>query len=292
MPTEHRDAQLQDDITRYLNTGDSDLWGQLGPADNMVDGLKNYSRALREALVAEIRRRSRRRRHPAVPHGMDSTFTRHKLVPMIKGLFPRKEHDLVLGVVEKSIIFLTREAAVRSILEASFLHSAWQIANVYLFGIGAPLLGDGTFRALGMNVETSCYVSLAYFEEDNPFADYVVHEAAHIFHNTKREHIGLPHTHYREWMLKIDFCKRETFAYTCEVYSRILAQSRKPAQRRKLLQEYAEVPIPAEDDVDLEEHLDILAEAVKARNGWKRILSRCAPPKRRRGRRTGIPQQR
>ena len=282
MTTEHRDAKLQDDIVRYLDTGDSDLWGQLGPADNMVDGLKNYSRALRKALVAEVRKRSRRCRHPPVPDGMDSTFVHRKLAPMVRGLFPRKEHDIVLGVVEKSIIFLTREAAVRSIVEASFLHSAWQIANVYLFGIGAPLLGDGSFRALGMSVDTSCYVSLAYFEEDNPFADYVVHEAAHIFHNTKREHIGLPHTRNREWMLKIDFCKRETFAYTCEVYSRILARSSKPSQRRALLQEYAEAPISADEDVDLEEHLDILAEAVEARNGWKRILNRCAPPKRRR----------
>ncbi len=27
--------------------------------------------------------------------------------------------------------------------------------------------------------------------------------------------------------------------------------------------------------------VDVLAEAVAARNGWKRILSRCAPPRRR-----------
>lgn len=132
-----------------------------------------------------------------------------------------------------------------------------------------------------MNEETRCYVSLAYFTDDNPFADYVVHEGAHIFHNTKRRRVGLPHTRYKEWMLPIDFCKRETFAYTCEVYSRILERSRGPAQRRELLQEYAESPILADEHGDVEEHLDILAEAVEARNGWKRILNRCAPPKRR-----------
>ena len=103
-----------------------------------------------------------------MPDGVDATFARNKLAPMVRGLFPRKEHDLVLGVVEQSIIVLTREAALRSIMEASFLRSAWQIANVYLCGIDAPTLahtGGHTFRALGMNVETSCYVSLAYFEE-------------------------------------------------------------------------------------------------------------------------------
>jgi hypothetical protein len=167
------------------------------------------------------------------------------------------------------------------IQEVSFASSAWQIANVYLCGINAPTLGDGQFRALGMSKETRCYVSLAYFEDENPFADYVVHEAAHIFHNAKREHLGLPHTRRREWMLDIDFAKRETFAYTCEVYSRILEQGSTLAQRLALLERYAEQPIPSEDRVDTDEHRDILGEAVGARNAWKHILSRCARTRRR-----------
>ena len=282
MTTGTRDPEIEADIDRYLATGDSDMLGQLGPADNILEGLENYDNALRKELIAEVCRRSRRQKHTPVPDGVDAVCTRRKLEPMVRGLFPRKEHELVLGVVEQSIVFLTREAALRSIMEVSFRSTAWQIANVYLCGIGAPTLGGDTFRALGMNVETSCYVSLTYFEDDNPFADYVVHEVAHIFHNTKRRRVGLPHTRYREWMLMIDFPKRETFAYSCEVYSCILARSRGPAQRRGLLQEYAESPILADERVDPEEHLDILAEAVEARNGWKRILSRCASLKRRR----------
>jgi hypothetical protein len=199
---------------------------------------------------------------------------------MVRGLFPSKEHEVVLEIVERSIIFLTRKATLGAIEDVGFDSSAWQIANVYLRGIGAPPLADGAFCALGLNEETRCYVSLAYFEEKNPFADYVVHEAAHIFHNTKRKRVGLPHTHYREWMLAIEFLKRETFAYTCEVYSRILERSCNPRQRRALLEGYREDPIVADDRVDVGEHLDILAEAVTARNGWKRILSRCAPPRR------------
>ena len=285
MATEQRDAELEEAIAHYLATGKSDLLGQAEPAGNIIEVLGNYDRALRGALVAEVRRRSPRRRHPSPPGGLDSTFARHKLAPMVRGLFPNKEHDIVLDAVEMSIIFLTREATLRQIEEVAYNRSAWQLANVYLCGIGAPTLGDDTFRALGMNEETCCYVSLAYFEEDNPFADYVVHEAAHIFHNTKRQRVGLPHTRYREWMLMIDFPKRETFAYTYEVYSRILERSRGPAERRALLQEYAEDPILADERVDLEEHLDILAEAVEARNGYKRILNRYTPPKRRRRRR-------
>ena len=180
----------------------------------MFEGMKNYSRALRAALVAEVRKRSRRRRHPPVPEGMGSAFARRRLAPMAMGLFPAAEHEVVLGVVENSIVFLTSEAALESIEQADFDSSAWQMANVYLSGVGAPALGDGSFRPLGLSEETRCYVSLVCFDEDNPFADYVVHEAAHIFHNTKREQIGLAHTRYRECMLEVDFCKRETFAYT------------------------------------------------------------------------------
>ena len=276
-----RDPWLDREIARYIATGDSDSLGQIGPAETMFEGMENYSRALRRALAAEVRRCSRRRKHQPVPDGMGSAFARRRLAPMVTGLFSAKERDVVLGVVERSVVFLTRDVALRLIEEVDFESSAWQIANVYLCGIGAPTLGDGDFCALGLSEETRCYVSLAYFEEDNPYADYVVHEAAHIFHNTKRERIGLPHTRYREWMLQIDFCKRETFAYTCEVYSRILQLSSTPAQRRAHLEAYVERPIPGEERVDTAEHMDILTEAVGARNGWKRILKRCAPPRRR-----------
>lgn len=37
---------------------------------------------------------------------------------------------------------------------------------------------------------------------------------------------------------------------------------------------------PDVEDVDQAELIDIVAEAVDARNGWKRILQRCSPPKR------------
>ena len=121
---------------------------------------------------------------------------------------------------------------------------------------------------------TTCYVSTAYFDEDDPFADFVVHEAAYIFHNWKRKRIGLPHTRYREWLLEIDFSKREQFAYACEAYS-------SPADRRRLHAEYAAHWVPtAEERIDREALIDTLAEAIAARNGWKRILKRCAPPSR------------
>ena len=146
--------------------------------------------------------------------------------------------------------------------------------------IGSDCLNGKPSYLVGLSQETTCYVSMAYFEEEDPFADFVVHEAAHVFHNHKRKRAGLPHTRYREWLLQIDFSKREEFAYACEAYGRIREQAKNPADRRRLHAEYAERWVPSDDRIDQEDLVDILAEAVSARSGWKRILKRCAPPKR------------
>ena len=160
--------------------------------------------------------------------------------------------------------------------------SASDLANLYLNSLGAELLGDGTPSIVGLSEETTCYVSLEYFRESDPFADFVVHEIAHIFHNCKRGTVGLPQTRTREWLLDINFGKRETFAYASEAYSRIRELGRTPKERRRLLGELEKDFLPPDDRVDPAEYFDILREAVSARNGWKRILSRCRPERRKR----------
>ena len=90
-------------------------------------------------------------------------------------------------------------------------------------------------------------MSMAYFRPNGQFDDFVVHEAAHIFHNCKRQTIGLPATGRREWLLDIDFGKRETFAYGCEVYSRMLQLGRSAAARCELLSQ-AENGLSLPDD--------------------------------------------
>jgi len=84
-----------------------------------------------------------------------------------------------------------------------------------------------------------------------------------------------PHTLFKEWLLDIAYAKRETFAYACETYGRIVEQAQGTAGRR-LLAQYARSPKPSDETVDSEELIDILTEAVEARNGWKRILARCS----------------
>jgi hypothetical protein len=198
---------------------------------------------------------------------------------MITGLFPAAERPVVLGVAERSIVFLTRATAHRIIHETAYLSSAWTIANIYLYSLRAPLLGDSGSQVVGLSEETKCYVSLEYFAEKDSLADYVVHEVAHIFHNCKRQTLGLPHSRSKEWLLDLAFAKRETFAYACEIFSRIMELTRGKADRHALLSQHANGSKFNDDRVSHTELHDILADAVVARNGWKRILARCSAQK-------------
>ncbi|MEM5432812.1 hypothetical protein [Cupriavidus oxalaticus] len=92
--------------------------------------------------------------------------------------------------------------------------AAWNLANLYLYSVGVPALSRQACHIEGLSQETTCYVSMSYFDETDPFADFVV-------------------------------------------------------------------LLPPDDQVDHGEYLAILAEAIRARNGWQRILKRCAPDQRR-----------
>lgn len=73
--------------------------------------------------------------------------------------------------------------------------------------------------------------------------------------------------------------KRETFAHACEAYGRILELSQGPAKRLALHYDLG-LKAPPTNKVDPAAYGEILSEAVSARNGWKRILERCAPARR------------
>ena len=60
------------------------------------------------------------------------------------------------------------------------------------------VLSESAPQILGLSEETTCYVSPEYFAESDPFADFIVHEAAHIFHNCKRGTVGLRQTRTKD----------------------------------------------------------------------------------------------
>ena len=265
-------------VQNYLTTGEHDPCHHGWPGGNVFAAAQAGDAALRSALIAQLRSRTASVAMPPALQTTDVTaLTRTRVAPMVGGLFPPHEQAAVLAMLERSVIFLTPDN-IESVLQSTpWLHTAWSLANLYLDSVGADMLSQDARAIVGLSEETTCYVSVEYFRDHDPCADYVVHEAAHIFHNCKRATVGLPETRRREWLLDIDFGQRETFAYACEAYSRILTLGRTRAERQAALAAHGDGPVPGHDSVDTEEYLDILGEAVEARNGWKRILQRCAP---------------
>lgn len=264
------------EITRYLRTGDADIDARAWPGDIFDRGKRQHA-DLRGALVREVRRLSKGRSHLPVPANVGIEFTRAKVEPMVRGLFTRAEQDIVLATFERSVVYVTSETIEPILLNHMWERSAWDLANMYLLSVGANLLGKKAARIVGMSEETTCYVSPDYFADGDPFADFIVHEAAHIFHNCKRRTIGLHETRRKEWLLDIEFTKRETFAYSCEAYARIVHRAKSAAERRALAVEYGSKRRISAERVDPAEVASIVAEAANGRNGWKVILARCAP---------------
>ena len=271
-------ATVEQETERFLRTGQRDVLCAAWPGNGIFERATKADASLRQALISAVRYRTR---HAVAPDGFDIsdlvTRTRMKVEPMVRGLFPQHEQAVMLDLLARSVIYLTPvniETVLKSVLDP---RTAWQLANLYLMSCDAEPLSVEAPEIIGLSEATTCYVSMQYFHDGGRFDDVVVHEAAHIFHNCKRERIGLKSTRRREWPLDIDFKMREPFAYACEALSRIYELGDSAATRRALLAEVEAGPMPSDNRVDAAEFVDILREAVAARNGWKRILQRCAP---------------
>lgn len=273
-------ATIADEVERYLRTGETDPHHAAWPGNGFMERANRAHDDLRGALVREVRRLAEGLAHEPLPQADTVALTRDKVEPMVRGLFPRVEQDQVLATLEKSVVFLTSANIEPLMLDHGYDSSAWTLANLYLASLGAELLGEDAPRLVGLSEETTCYVSPDYFAEDDPFADFIVHEAAHIFHNCKRATVGLRETRTKEWLLDIEYRKRETFAYSCEAYARVLERATSPSERRALAADYGSTVRISEERVDPAEVAGIVAEAAAARNGWKVILARCAPTSR------------
>jgi hypothetical protein len=268
---------IEAEVRRYLCSGDYDSSFAGWPGMTFIDVATKADQRLRTALIEEtLRRASGFGCQVALPNDLHA-WIRNKLAPMVHGLFGADERSIVLDMLERSVVFLTRQNIAAVLMEEQWLSTAWDVANLYLYSLGVSCLSLQARHIVGLSQETTCYVSMSYFHETDPFADFVVHEAAHVFHNCKRTATGVGGSRRHEYLLNIDYFKRETFAYACEAYSRIRLMATGTKDRKEALQRHAEALQPPDDRVDHDEYLDILAEAVRARNSWQRILLRCAP---------------
>jgi hypothetical protein len=243
--------RIEEAIERYLHSGKYDHDHPQWPGQNFWEKAKRGHDGLLDALVTEVRWRAEGRRHAPVPANLDLiSWTRGKLKPMVRGLFHAAEHEAVLALLEKSVVFLTTESVERVLRQQGWLNTAWSLANLYLSSVDAELLGPEAPSLVGLSQETACYVSADYFADGGRFGDYVIHEAAHVFHNCKRSTAGLPETRTREWLLEIAFQKRETFAYSCEAYGWMVERARNRGERVAMAEEFAAGATRFEDAVD------------------------------------------
>ena len=274
---------LRDEIARYLQTGESDMLHLSWPGDSIIARGRNGNQAIRNALIAEVIKRTP---HLEIPEQLVNlnvaAFAEEKIAPMVRGLFPADDQAVLMEMFSRSIVFLTPDNIASVIMKTPFASTAWDLANLYLLSCGAEPLSKEAPELVGLSEETTCYVSTAYFRSENRLDDFLVHEAAHVFHNCKRETIGLPTIRDRERLLEIDYRKRELFAYACEAYSCIAALCTTNTSRKALLAEIEADWMPPDDRVDVDEYLATLHEAIDARNGWKRILEKCRPAPRKR----------
>ncbi len=113
-------------INRYLLTGDHDeVHDSPWPGQNILEKMQAADTALRDALVSEVKRREHDVRLPPSPPPDELVrMTRSRVEPMVRGLFPKKEQDVVLGLLDKSVVFLTPDNIDEALLfdSADVLH--------------------------------------------------------------------------------------------------------------------------------------------------------------------------
>ena len=117
-------------IRRYLRTGDSD---PLHAAWNggVFEAERRAREDLESALIEEVKSRAFGKRSRRLPRGLDlRSFTRAKVEPMVRGLFPAREREPVLWTLEQSVVFLTRANIERVLRDETWLFSVWRLANL------------------------------------------------------------------------------------------------------------------------------------------------------------------
>lgn len=168
---------LDGEVHRYISSGDYDGMFAGWPGDNFIDVAQTATQRLRTALVEEtLRRADGFGGQVMVPDDLHA-WSRIKLSPMVEGLFPADERAIILDLLARNVVFLTPQNIVSILTGKIWLSTAWKLGNMYLASLGAPVLSQEGDHIVGLSEEAACYVSMSYFEEADPFADFVVHEA-------------------------------------------------------------------------------------------------------------------
>ncbi len=179
---------------------------------------------MKNALILEVKHRSDGSPLPAAPVLDCHAFTRSKVAPMVNGLFPEHERTNVLEMLERSVVFLTSEN-ILDVLLRNELRTSWKLANIYLSSIGGNILCKKAECIVGLSEETTCYVSHEYFHQQIVSLTSLCTRLLTSF-ITAGAFQSASRNQNKGVLAEHEFCQRETFAYACEVYSRILEITR------------------------------------------------------------------
>ena len=80
---------ISDEVDRYILTGESNPLYRAWPGCGIMERASRAHDDLRGALVRAVRQRTAGLTHPPMPQFDAVAFTRGKIEPMVRGLFPR-----------------------------------------------------------------------------------------------------------------------------------------------------------------------------------------------------------
>lgn len=252
-----------DEVERFIATGEHDprfaAWG-----GSLSERRRTGAAALKDVLRRIVGYRSARGVGSGrVPPDVDAQV-RHRVTPLLRGLFARPEADRLLDVLPSRVHVVT-PLTFGTLLEDVGPGTAWDLANLLLDDIGAPPLSDDTPQLDGLANAGHAWLLPRAFAEARPYSDVVVHEVAHLLHGIRREEL--------DWspptapVLAVPPRRRETFAYACEVWACI---AREPAEARHAHLTTFRFGFAPDDARVSRSHLDALLDAAAAcpDGGW------------------------
>lgn len=247
-------------VERFLATGSlprgHEGWPGATPAERRA-----AAEADARALLGRIVRW--RASHAPLDVGAPPTDTavivRDRAGPMVRGLFPADEAQAILADLPAHVRVVT-PATFPSIAAELSPGAAWDVANLLLDALGAPPLSDDSPELDGLERGAVGCVLPEALHPPCSTRDVLVHELAHVLHDARRGTFGLRPA--RAPLLRVPPERRETFAWTCELWSTL---ERAPAL-------YADWAPPNDSRVDVPVLRRLVAAAL-AGAGWSAIAT-------------------
>jgi hypothetical protein len=115
-----REPSIASEVDRYLRTGDVDPHHAAWSGSGYIERAKRAHEDLRGALVRAVRRLAAGLAHQPLPRIDTVVLTRSKVEPMVRGLFPKGEHNTMLATLAKSVVFITSANIEALLLEHGF----------------------------------------------------------------------------------------------------------------------------------------------------------------------------